>query len=202
MTRAGERQSPPCARLLKMAAVQRNLWHGSTLPLPEILPFGSLNQIFFEIPHFCQFVLRPNALGSPIRVTVTHSAESVSALLILDGNGHCVLGTSCRRLHWQLSFVAEILTKLSPLLSNVRPLTIRKGDELPSMEDMDGLDAVAEALSAIYSCDAGSCFGETTRTKHHAGSRHRRQGHGSITQAVFASPGGVYQYHPTCGRSC
>jgi hypothetical protein len=93
------------------------------------------NQIFFEIPQFCEFILRPNALGSPTWVIVTHSAESVSVLL--NGNEHCVLGTSCRRLDWQLSFVVEILAQLTPLLSSVRSLTIQKGDELPSMEDMD-----------------------------------------------------------------
>ena len=95
------------------------------------------NQIFFEIPQFCQFILGPNALGSPTWVIVTYSAESVSVLLILNGNEHCVLGTSCRRLDWQLSFVTEILSQLSPLLSSVRSLTIQKGDGLPSMEDMD-----------------------------------------------------------------
>ena len=95
------------------------------------------NEIFFEIPQFCQFILRPSALASPTWVNVTHSAESVSVLLILNRNEHCLLGTSCRRLDWQLSFVTEILTQLSPLLSSVRSLTIQKGDELPSMEDMD-----------------------------------------------------------------
>jgi hypothetical protein len=98
------------------------------------------NQIFFEIPQFCQFILRPNALGSPTWVIVTHSAESVSVLLTLNRNEHYLLGTSCRRLDRQLSFVTEVLTQLSdasPLLSSVRSLTIQKGDELPSMEDMD-----------------------------------------------------------------
>jgi hypothetical protein len=95
------------------------------------------NQIFFGIPQFCQFISGPNALGSPTWVIVTHFAESVSVLFILNGNEHCVLGTSCRRLDWQLSFVTEILTQLSPLLSSVHSLTIQKGDGLPSMEDMD-----------------------------------------------------------------
>ncbi|KAN0118607.1 hypothetical protein V8E52_005030 [Russula decolorans] len=93
------------------------------------------NQISFENPQFCQFILRPNALGSPTWVIVTHSAESVSVSLIL--NEQCVIGTSCRRLDWQLSFVTEILTQLSPLLSSVRSLTIQKSGELPSMEDME-----------------------------------------------------------------
>ena len=95
------------------------------------------NQIFFELPQFCQFILRPNALGSPTWVIVTHSAGSVSVSFILNENGSCVLGTSCTRLDWQLSFVTEILTQLSPLLSSVRSLIIQKDDGLPSMEDMD-----------------------------------------------------------------
>ncbi len=36
----------------------------------------------------------------------------------------CVLGTSCRRLDWQLSFVTQILTQLSPFLSSVHLLEI------------------------------------------------------------------------------
>ena len=55
----------------------------------------------------------------------------------MNGNEHCILGTSCRRLDWQLSFVTEILAQLSPLLSNVRSLAIERGDRLPGMEDMD-----------------------------------------------------------------
>jgi hypothetical protein len=97
------------------------------------------NDIFFELPQFFQFTLRPNALGSPTWVVVTHSTELVSVMLVLNGNEHCILETSCRRLNWQLSFVTEILTQLSPLLSNVRSLTIQKGDEFPSMEDMDSM---------------------------------------------------------------
>ena len=95
------------------------------------------NQIFFEIPQFCQFILRPNTLGSPTWIIVTHSTESVSVLLILNENRNFVLGTSCRRLDWQLSFVTEIFNQLSSLLSSVRSLTIQKGDGLPSMEDID-----------------------------------------------------------------
>ena len=95
------------------------------------------NQIFSESPPFCQFILRQNALGSPTSVIVTHSAELVSVSFILNENGSCVLGTSCTRLDWQLSFVTETLTQLSPLLSSVHSLTIQKADELPSMEGMD-----------------------------------------------------------------
>jgi hypothetical protein len=95
------------------------------------------NEIFFELPEFCQFILRTNAPGPPTWVIVTHSAESVSVLLLLNRNEHCLLGTSCRRLDWQLSFVTEILAQLSFLLSSVRSLTIQKDGKLPGMEDMD-----------------------------------------------------------------
>jgi hypothetical protein len=109
-------------------------------PVLSKITIRLFNQIFFEIPQFCQFILRPNALGSPTWVIVTHSAELVSISLTLNRNEHYLLGTSCRRLDWQLSFVTEILTQISsssPLLSSVRSLTIQKGDELPSMEDLD-----------------------------------------------------------------
>ncbi len=84
------------------------------------------NQIFFDIPQFRQFISHLDARGFPTEVSVEHSAESVSVSLIRGGgntpNTICVLGTSCRRLDWQLSFVTQILTQLSPFLSSVHLL--------------------------------------------------------------------------------
>lgn len=102
------------------------------------------NQIFFEIPQFSQFIphQNPNVLGSPTLVLVTHSAESVSVFLIQNENSssdeHCYLATSCRRLDWQLSFVTQILSQLSPLLSSVAKLTFITHLEMPTgKEDVD-----------------------------------------------------------------
>jgi hypothetical protein len=102
------------------------------------------NQIFFEIPQFSQFIPHQNSnlLGSPTLVLVTLSAESVSVFLIQNENAspdeYCDLGTSCRRLDWQLSFVTQILNQLSPLLFSVAKLTFITHSEMPTgREDVD-----------------------------------------------------------------
>jgi hypothetical protein len=102
------------------------------------------NQIFFDIPQVGKFIIsHSNSLGYPTRVIIIHSAESVRISLILKGKEHgdgiCVLETSCRRLDWQLSFVTQILTELSPFLSRVHSLTIQEnGGNLPTaQEDVD-----------------------------------------------------------------
>ena len=96
-----------------------------------------LNDIFFEIPHFGRFVPRLDALMSPSRVIVNYSVDSVSVYFgakeVLNEN--CFLGTSCRQLDWQLSFVTQIFSQLSPLLSSVHSLSIHSGDELPTGEE-------------------------------------------------------------------
>ena len=101
------------------------------------------NQIFFDIPQVGKFISHSNSLGYPTRVIIIHSADSVRVSLILQGKGHgdgiCVLETSCRRLDWQLSFVTQILTELSPFLSRVHSLTIEEngGNSPTAQEDVD-----------------------------------------------------------------
>jgi hypothetical protein len=95
------------------------------------------NDMLFEIPRFCQFVPCLNALRSPARAIVIHGVESVGVYLEGEGLliGDCFFGTSCRQLDWQLSFVTQILSQLSFLLSSVRSLDIQSGDELPTGEE-------------------------------------------------------------------
>lgn len=102
------------------------------------------NQIFFEIPKFSQFIRHQNSnvLGSPTLVLVTHTAESVSVFLIQKEDSspdeYCYMGTSCKRLDWQLSFVTQILSQLFPLLSSVAKLTFITHLEMPTgKEDVD-----------------------------------------------------------------
>jgi hypothetical protein len=99
------------------------------------------NDIFFEIPHFCRFIPRLNALRSPTWVFVTLSTGSVSIFFVQEGkpsNENYFLETSCRRLDWQLSFVTQILSQLSPILSSVRSLSIKEGNDfLTGEEDVD-----------------------------------------------------------------
>jgi F-box-like len=114
------------------------------LPALCKITINLFNQIFFEIPQFSQFIPHQNSnvLGSPTLVLVTHSAESVNVFLIQKENSspdeYCYLGTSCRRLDNQLSFVTQILSQLSPLLSSVAKLTFITHLEMPTgKEDVD-----------------------------------------------------------------
>jgi hypothetical protein len=112
------------------------------IDLPALRKFNIrlFNTIFFEIPQFCQFVHRLNALGPPIRVIVTHTVESVGVLFEKKRNSNesILLETSCKRLDWQLSFVTQITSQLSSFLSGVDFLSIKLGEGFPTgKEDVD-----------------------------------------------------------------
>ena len=107
------------------------------LPALHTITIRLFNQIFFEIPQFCQFIRRPNALGSPTSMTVRYSVGSVSIKLQEreSTSEGCLLVTSCKRLDWQLSFAAQISSQLSPLLSNVQLLDFYGGYGFPTGEE-------------------------------------------------------------------
>ena len=94
------------------------------------------NDIFFDISEFCKLIPRLKALKSPTRVIIKHSVDFIG--IHLEGessNGNFFLGTSCRQLDWQLSFVNQITSQLSFLLSSVHSLDIQSGDEWPTGEE-------------------------------------------------------------------
>jgi hypothetical protein len=152
------------------------------------------NQIFFDIPQFRHFISHLDARGFPT-MSVEHSAESVSVSLIRRGestpNTICVLGTSCRRLDWQLSFVTQILTELSPFLSSVHLLELLTPSEsgFPTGGRRRGLGSVTKVFSTIYSCQGASCLADETCTRYRAGSGHGLGGHGrrSLIRTVIAA---------------
>ena len=93
------------------------------------------NDIFFEIPHFCEFITRLNTPGSPTSARVILYSKFVQASFFHEANPDIEwysLETSCIPLDWQLSFVTQITSQLSPLLSSVHELTISAGSE-PSL---------------------------------------------------------------------
>ncbi len=125
----------------------------SRIDLPSLcnINIKLFNQIIFEIPHFCSFIHNLQVLRSPTLVSITHSAESVNVIFIQDGkplSGYCSLGTSCQRLDWQLSFVTQLTTQLSPfILSNVQSLVIddASGSDMPTgVEDV--VPGIVQAL--------------------------------------------------------
>jgi hypothetical protein len=98
------------------------------------------SQLIFQIPQFCHFISRVNALKSPTEVMMTPSAELVTLFFIQQGErrvvlGECFLGTTCEELDWQLSFVTQVLRQFSTLLlSSVDSLTINKPLKMPRGE--------------------------------------------------------------------
>jgi hypothetical protein len=107
------------------------------LPALREIAITLFNDIFFEIPRFCRFIPHLNGLRAPTMAFITHSAKFVS--ISFEGKPmiqNCLLGTSCRRLDWQLSFVTQISSQLSPPLhSGVRFLSIKKGLGFPTGEE-------------------------------------------------------------------
>ena len=109
-------------------------------PALSVISVKLFNQIFFEIPQLCQFIRHLNALGSPDWVDITHAVEFVSvSFWDKDDSRWSHFRTSCRRLDWQLSFVTQISSELSPLLSGIHSFSISwtEADILPTLEDVD-----------------------------------------------------------------
>ena len=101
------------------------------------------NDLFFEIPQFCQLIAlipRLNGLRSSAWAIVRHGVDFVRVFFKATEflGEKCILGTSCRQLDWQLSFVTQILSQLPSLLFSVHTLNIQSGDELPTgVEDVE-----------------------------------------------------------------
>jgi hypothetical protein len=84
------------------------------------------NDISFEIPQFCRFIPLLNALASPTGIFVTHFEEYIGVSFIQENPWRVcyTLGTLCHRLDWQLSFVTQISSQLSPRHPSVHSLDI------------------------------------------------------------------------------
>jgi hypothetical protein len=113
------------------------------LPALRKITVRLFNQIFFEIPQFFQLISCPKALGSPKRIIVRHSAVSVRVSFRNTGytarsDDLFFLETSCRRLDWQLSFVTQISSQLSEILSSVHSILIYNKSGFPTgKEEVD-----------------------------------------------------------------
>jgi F-box-like len=112
------------------------------LPALNHLSVSFFNQLIIEIPRLCLFIGLIDTLSSPTEVTVIHSHRHTSISLERRGARRSYLGDlwfhiPFKQLDWQLSFIAQIVSQLYPLLSNARSLTIQRPD-----------------LSLIYGCDS------------------------------------------------
>ena len=103
------------------------------------------NDIVFEFPQFCEFMTRLNQPRSPTSASITFDlfkSDIVRVDFIQETKlrneyyAHYTTGkrytfeTSCKPFDWKLSFLTQITSQLSPLLSSVYELTIRSGSSL------------------------------------------------------------------------
>jgi len=115
----------------------------SRVDLPSLrnMDIKFFNQIFFEIPEFCRSVPPLNPFRSPNEVEI--SLRNTGVLMNFrevnkhgTRSGGCYLKCFCERLDWQLSFVTQVSSQLSPLLKSVGMLfVIVSRDEMPSGEE-------------------------------------------------------------------
>ena len=89
------------------------------------------NDIFFEIPQFCEFMTRLNQPCSPTLALVRFDLFDSDTVRVdftpetnVEDESRCSLETSCIPFDWKLSFLTQIISQLSPLLSSVHKLTI------------------------------------------------------------------------------
>ena len=93
------------------------------------------NDIVFEIPQFCKFMTRLNQPRSPTSASIKlgfFDSDNVRVDFFDKTNlgneyARYALETSCIPFDWKLSFLTQIASQLSPLLSSVHELTIRGG---------------------------------------------------------------------------
>ena len=122
------------------------------LPALWKLNIRLFNDIFFEIPQFCEFLTRLNQPCSPTSVIITllslFDLETVKVDFIYNTDlGHedyarrYTLETSCIPFDWRLSFLTQITSQLSPLLSSVHKLTIRSGSGLKVLTGEEAADS-------------------------------------------------------------
>ena len=117
------------------------------LPVLRTIFVKLFNQLDFEIPHFCEFIGRVDALRSPTEVVVNRDERDVQVTLTQLGKHQRILGElllviSSKQLDWQLSSTAQIFSQLSPFLSSVGSLTIGKpriwlSEHLPTRKEDD-----------------------------------------------------------------
>ena len=101
------------------------------------------NDILFEIPQFCGFIPRLNTPQSLTSATVILDSKSVGVSFIHEtnpGKGCYTFRNSCIPLDWKLSFVTQITSQLSPLLSSMRELTITGDSSLEVPTGEEGVD--------------------------------------------------------------
>ena len=111
-------------------------------PSLRFMEIELFHQILVDIPEFCRSIPLLNAFKSPAEVKIDLYTKLVVIYFIQKGkhgteSGDSLLKTVCQRLDWQLSFVTQVSSQLSPLLKSVDTLIVSLYNEMPSGENMD-----------------------------------------------------------------
>jgi F-box-like len=118
------------------------LLSGIHIPLLKSFYITFFNQAaIFDIPQLLRFLCRTETQRSNNDAWVYRSETDISITLSNPRTSHRMeLRVSCRHLDWQMSSLAEICDKLSPIISDVRDLHIDASSPLPSgQDDLDPL---------------------------------------------------------------
>jgi hypothetical protein len=109
-------------------------------PLLNRAKFRFFNQLTFNTPQLPQFIDRTEKLKSLSRAHLELLSNVVKITLSSTvGRGKLELGISCNKPDWQVSSMAQLCGQLSPLISRVEQLDIRKSCILRS-ESLDDLE--------------------------------------------------------------
>ena len=129
-----QRTTFPSLCLLKFRGASEYLEEfASRVDLPQAslhyISIGLFNQIFFEIPQICRSIPFVDASMFPAQVEIFMVSYTVSLYFRQKGkrgikSRECSLNTVCERIDWQLSFVTEVASQLSPLLKGVGILDV------------------------------------------------------------------------------
>ncbi|KAH9970516.1 hypothetical protein BGW80DRAFT_1253942 [Lactifluus volemus] len=133
---------PPSTRWVTLPSLNYFEFHGASeylevlvskinLPALRYFSVSFFNQLIFEIPQLCRFIGLVDTLSSPTEVIVEPSQRIISITLARREERRSFLGElcfhiSCRQLDWQLSSTTQIFSQLSPFLSHVRSLAIKR----------------------------------------------------------------------------
>jgi len=114
-------------------------------PALLFLTIVSFDEFIFEIPQLFQFISRAKMLKSLNDMVVRPDLEQIGIAFGQLGERRalewgCGFHIPCKQFDEHLSFMAQIITLLSPLLSNVNTLGILEGSNPPpGQEEVDPL---------------------------------------------------------------
>ena len=114
-------------------------------PRLAVIRISYFNQLVFQVPQLFMFISRTQIIKQSMEAEVELSLRCISFHLCGPAKRRDLhLEISCRGLDWQVSYLAEVLSRSSALLSNVHHLYIFERDWPPRWQgEMDDIEWLA-----------------------------------------------------------